>query len=208
VSSQDTNSGEKPEANHLNAAGKYDLMHLRRHLMRKETLEGITSPKQSPAEDRETKILNLMCNTSILLMSLMTEAFAGLFSEMADGMVQAVTASLGASEEYTKENNEKLQSLKTKIPQQVREQMIGMKADISTQLQAKKHDLEAAIADPSFDRGITIAESYRTQLPALTRDLNELSLLGYLALLKANDPQCTKMFQELVEWMKTVPQPP
>jgi hypothetical protein len=186
----------------------YELVEKRRHPMRKATKKRINQKNQATAEDRETKVMNIMCNTSILLMSLMTEAFSDLFTKMAEGLVHAVTTSLGASEEGTKEGIEKIQDLKTKIPQQLREQMITMKTDISNQLQAKKHDIQTLIADSCFDKGITIVESFRTQLPKLTQDLDELSLLSYIALLKANDPQCTKMFQELAEWIKTIPQPP
>jgi predicted RecB family endonuclease len=157
--------------------------------------------------DRETKILNILSNTSILLMALMTEAFSGLFTEMAEGMVRAVTASLGAAEENTTENIEKLQDLKKQIPKQIIEQMVTMKTDISKQLQAKKHKIRPMIADAKFDEGIRIAEHYDVGLPKMTQELDELSLLSYIALLNANDPACTKLFQELVEWMKTVPQP-
>jgi len=158
--------------------------------------------------DREEKILNVMVNTSILLMSLMTEAFSDLFAGMTEGMVQAVGSSLGMSEEDTKQGSEKMRNLTTKIPQEVRAQMMSMKTDIRKQFQERKPEIQHLLIDPVFDKGIVIAESSATRLPKLTENLDEVSLLGYLALLKAEDPRCTKMFQALMEWMKTVPQPP
>lgn len=163
--------------------------------------------KQTPVMDREEKILNIMSNTSILLMALMTEAFSGLFANMAEGMVNAFTSGFDASGETTKEGIVKIQDLKQQIPKQVVEQMVSMKADINKQLQAKKQEIRSLIAAPAFDEGIRIAEQYDVGLQKMTQDLDELSLLRYIALLKANDPVCTKMFQELVEWMKTIPQP-
>jgi hypothetical protein len=176
--------------------------------MTKKETTNATKQTRAPLNDREEKILNVMCNTSVLLMSLMTEAFSDLFAGMAEGMVQAVSSSLGVPEENTRQGSEKMRNLSTKIPQEVRTQMIAMKTDIRKQFQEKKQELQCILVDPVFDTGIAIAESYSTRLPKLTEDLDEVSLLGYLALLKTEDPQCTKMFQALMEWMKTVPQPP
>jgi len=159
------------------------------------------------AQDRETKIMNVMINTSILLMSALTEAFSGMFTEMAKGMVTAVTTSLGASEEKTNDMNIKIDNLKTELPKQMIEQVVTMKADIKKQLSAKKEEIGKMIADPKFDEGITIAEKYDFGVPKLTQDLDEISLLHYIALQTANDPLCSKMLQELMEWMKKVPQP-
>jgi hypothetical protein len=82
-----------------------------------------------------------------------------------------------------------------------------MKTDITTQLHEKKEKLGTILVDPRFDDGITIVERYKFGLPALTQDLDERSLLGYIALLQANDPRFTTMFQELLEWMKNLPHP-
>ena len=149
-----------------------------------------------------------MTNISILLMALMTEAFSDMFTNLAEGMTQAVTSGLGATEADSQEASRKIKELKTTFPRQMIKEMITMKKDINDQLSAKKLDLRNVIADPAFDKGITIAERYSFGLPAVTTDLDEISLLGYIALLKANDPRCTKMFQELMEWMKVIPQPP
>jgi 16S rRNA G966 N2-methylase RsmD len=176
-------------------------------MAKKETTKA-SRPTQGTLDDREEKIINIMCNTSILLMSLMTEAFSDLFAGMAEGMVQAVSSSLGVSEESTKQGSEKMRNLTAKIPQEVRAQMIAMKTDIRKQFQEKKQAIQNVLIDPVFDKGITIAESSTAQLPKLTEDLDEISLLGYLVLLKREDPSCTKMFQALMDWMKTVPQPP
>lgn len=162
---------------------------------------------QTNGQDRQTKILNIMMNTSLLMISLFTEAFSDVFSKMATGMVNAVTTSLGVPEENTKDMSEKMDSMKTELPKQLIEQIVTMKADINKQLASKKEEIQKIIGDPKFDEGITIVENYDFGLPKLYQDLDEISLFKYIALLKTNDPQFSKMFQELMEWMKNVPQP-
>jgi hypothetical protein len=176
--------------------------------MTKTTPKHTNQIKQATPEDREIKIFNIMTNTSVLLMALMTEAFSDLFSTMAEGMTQAITSGFGASEKDTQETSRTIKKMKTELPQHMIKEMVAMKKDITNQLLEKKQELRNVIADPMFDNGITIAEKYSVGLPAVTNDLDERTLLSYIALMKANDPSCTKMFQELMEWMKVLPQPP
>jgi hypothetical protein len=170
-----------------------------------------TKQKIKPAEQNtpawETKIMNVICNTSILLMSAVTEAFSEMFTTLSKEMITAITTSLGNSEDATKDIHKKTTRLQKEFPQQIREQLLTMKTDITAQLQEKKEQLDLILADPRFDEGITIVERNKFDLPALTQDLDEHSLLGYIALLQENDSRFTTMFQELLEWMKTLPQP-
>jgi hypothetical protein len=169
---------------------------------KKDRKQGMRQGAQQ-TQDRESKILNIMLNTSILLMALMTDAFSDAFAGMAAGMAQAVAAGFeGTDKEPT--TKETIQRVKTEFPKQMITQIIQMKIDMKKQLEAKKDEIGKKIADPKFDAGITIAERYDMGVPNLTSDLDEQSLLRYIMLLKANDAQCAKMFQELMEWMKTV----
>ncbi|MCX6664156.1 MAG: hypothetical protein NTZ75_07905 [Euryarchaeota archaeon] len=175
--------------------------------MPKKTTKQKIKPTEQNTPARETKILNVICNTSLLLMSAVTEAFSERFTKLSKEMITAITTSLGNSEDATKDIHKKTDSLQKELPQQIREQLLAMKTDITTQLQEKKEKLGPLLADPIFDDGITIVERYKFGLPALTQDLDERSLLGYIALLRANDPRFTTMFQELLEWMKNLPHP-
>jgi hypothetical protein len=171
-------------------------------MSKKDRKQGMRQGAQ-PTQDRESKILNIMLNTSILLMALMTDAFSDAFAGMAAGMAQAVAAGVeGTDKEPT--TKETIQRMKTEFPKQIITQIIQMKTDMKKQLEAKKDEIGKKIVDPKFDAGITIAERYDLGVPNLTSDLDEKSLLKYIMLLKANDAQCTKMFQALMEWMKTV----
>jgi hypothetical protein len=175
--------------------------------MPKKTTKQKIKPAEQNTQARETKILNVICNTSLLLMSAVTEAFSEMFTKLSKEMITAITTSLDNSEDATKDIHKKTGSVQKELPQQIRDQMLAMKTDITTQLQEKKETFGTLLTDPRFDDGITIVEHYKFDLPALTQDLDERSLLGYIALLQANDPRFTAMFQELLEWMKNLPHP-
>ena len=106
-----------------------------------------------------------------------------------------------------KEIHGETEKIQNELPKQMREQLLAMKTDITTQMREKKEKFESIITDRRFDEGIAIVERYNFNLPKLSCDLDERSLLGYLALLQENNEQFTKMFQELLEWMKDLPQP-
>lgn len=154
-------------------------------------------------DDRETKILNLLCNTSLLLMSMITEVFSQVFTSLTKEMITALTTSVGAP--YDTTGN--LEDLEKNLPDTLRKELMTMKSDLQKQLYEKRQDLGMLLSDPRFDTGIKIVERTQLALPELTRDLDERSLFGYLALLKTEDPQVTSMFKELFEWMNTLPQP-
>jgi hypothetical protein len=81
-----------------------------------------------------------------------------------------------------------------------------MKRGVTAQMKEKKEKITSLIADKRLDEGIAIVERYNFNLPKLSCDLDVRSLLGYMTLLQQNDEQFTKMFQELLEWMKDLPQ--
>jgi len=157
-------------------------------------------------QGRETKILNVMCNISILLMSLTTEAFSDIFTKRSKEMVNAITTGLSTSASNVNENHGTTDNIQDELSKQIREQLLAMKVDINAQLREKKEKFVSIIADRRFDEGIAIVERYNFNLPKLSCDLDEHLLLGYLTLLQENNEQFTKMFQELLEWMKDLPQ--
>ncbi|DAC72832.1 MAG TPA: hypothetical protein DSN98_03365 [Thermoplasmata archaeon] len=175
--------------------------------MPKKTTLQPNTPEEKNIGQREIKILNVLCNTSLLLMAAMTEAFSEMFTDLSKEMVTALTASLGTAENSVKDSTRNIDVLQKKLPQHLRKELITMKKEFTTQLKEKRDEIGLLLADPRFDRGITIVERTPLNLPKLTQDLDERSLLGYLALLQASDPRFTTMIQELFEWMKTLPQP-
>ena len=154
-------------------------------------------------EDRETKILNILCNVSILLMIILTDAFSKMFTNLSKEMIVALTTNQGNPENDTKN----IEDLQKKLPHHLREELITMKKELNLQLKEKRKELGPLLTDSRFDKGIRIVEHAPLQQPLLSKDLDERSLLTCLTLLQANDPTFTTMFQQLLEWMNTLPQP-
>jgi len=176
------------------------------HMPKKTTKQKI-KPTQQNIQTREKKILNVICNTSLLLMSSFTEAFSEMFTKLSKEMITAMSTSFGNLKDATKDIHKETYSLQKELHQQMREQLLAMKTDIAVQLQEKKEKLNPLLADSRFDDGITIVERYKFGFPPRTQELDEGSLLGYIDLLQVNDPRFTTMLQELLGWMKNLPQP-
>jgi len=166
---------------------------------KKETQPNTATEKKD--NDRETKTINVLCNTSILLMAMITEAVSEIFNNLSKEMITALTTSLGGTENNAKDD------LQKSTPDYLRKELMTMKLDLIKQFNEKRKDFGPLLSDPRFDTGIVIIERTSLPLPPLTQELDERSLLGYLALLQTNDPQVTTMFKELFEWMNTLPQP-
>ncbi len=155
--------------------------------------------------DREAKILNVICNTTILLMSLMTGALTSVFSKLSKEMITTLTSELGTPADTTNEMHDETNKIQNHLPKQIREELLAMKADVTAQYREKKEKIASLIADKRFDDGIAIVERYTFNIPKLSCDLDERSLIGYFALLQENNEEFSRMFQELLEWMKTLP---
>lgn len=174
--------------------------------MQKKMSSKNSIPPDLNNQGRETKILNVICNTTILLMSIMTEALTGIFTTLSKEMIAAINTGLDAPADTIKEIRGETNNIQSELPKQIREQLLAMKIDVTTQMKEKKEKFASLIADKRFDEGIAIVERYNFNLPQLSCDLDERSLLGYMILLQQNNEQFTKMFQELLEWMKDLPQ--
>ena len=156
---------------------------------------------QQHNNNRDRQLLNILCNVTILLMASLTEAFSEIFSTFSKEILSTLTTNLGTTEQDTKEFDD----LQKTLPATFRDELLAMKKDISNQMNEKRTELGPLLADPLFNKGITIVEHSPNHLPRLTEDLSERSLLTCLVLLQANDPAFTTMFQELLEWMKKLP---
>ncbi len=170
--------------------------------MPEKTTKSLENQTQTKNKDRETKILNLLCNTSLLLMILITDAFSEMFSTLSKEFITILSHSLDPSQKDT----QNLDTLQKQFPDELRKELLAMKQDLSKQIQEKRQKLGTLLEDQRFDTGITLVEHSVLPLPKLTDDLDETALLGYLALLQANDPACTILFQQLLEWMNDLPE--
>ncbi len=153
-------------------------------------------------QNRETKILNLICNISLLLMILVTDAFSEMFTTLSKEFITTLSSSISG----TQGDTQNLDELQKQFPDQLRKELLAMKQDLVKQIHEKRKTLDSLLADKRFDTGITLAEHSTIHLPPLTQDLDEATLLGYLALLQTNDPGFSATFEQLLEWMNNLPQ--
>jgi len=170
--------------------------------MQKKNANQPNSPARKTDDDRETKILNLLCNTSLVLMTMLTEAVTQVFSTLTKEMVNALSTSFGGPQDASTN----VDDLEKHLPEKLRTELMTMKKDLRQQFDEKRHELAGLLSDPRFDAGIAIVERTQLPLPKLTEDLDERSLFAYLALLQTEDTKITEMFKQLFEWMNTLPQ--
>lgn len=170
--------------------------------MSEKTRKPLEDQTKDTDENRETKILNLICNISLLLMILVTDAFSEMFTTLSKEFITTLSNTINS----TQGNTQDLDQLQKQFPDKLRKELLSMKQDLAQQIQEKRKTLDPLLADTRFDTGITLAEHSTIHLPTLTKDLDEAALLGYLALLQTNDPEFSAMFEQLLEWMNNLPQ--
>ncbi len=157
--------------------------------------------------DREEKIMNLIVNTSIILMSTLmgglTEAMMNMTGAMASGMAEAVSG---------EEAGEKVrQEFKTKLPQ-VNDKMKAMISDVRrdmyVQMEQKKSEIKPYLSDPVFDVGPNKVDEYDFGLPKLTEELDDGTIAQYAYLMVNEDHAFGELFGAISDWMNTLPMPP
>ncbi len=161
-----------------------------------------------PSEpDRETKILNAMANTSILLMSTMMGAFTNLMVAATSGMASGMVEAMGGKEAEDKVSQEIKQGT-PEINEKMKAMISDIRKDIYAQMTKKKQEFESLLSDPTFDVGPKIIEKYNFKLPKLTQELDDNALSQYSQkLLIREDESFAKMFKELAEWIGSLPKP-
>jgi len=156
------------------------------------------------SETRETKIINTIVNTSVIIMSVMMDAFANVMvsatGSMAVGMADAVGGK-EAEKQVKEEFNTKLPEVNDKMKTLISE----TRRDIYGQIEQKKAEIKPLLSDAAFDVGPEIIEKYSFSLPRLTEQLDDTSLAKYTMLLVNEDQKFSEMFQELTAWMNSIP---
>ena len=156
---------------------------------------------------RENKIMNLIVNTSVILMGTLmgglTEAMMNVTGAMAGGMAGAV-AGEEAGEEVSREFKQKLPEVDDKM----KEMIADVRKDLYVQMEQKKKEIEPYLADPVFDVGPEKIDKYDFSLPKLTEELDDSTIAQYAYLLVSEDQNFAEMFTEITDWMNTLPTPP
>jgi uncharacterized membrane protein len=166
-------------------------------------IEGGPLPNKS---DRETKILNAMANTSVLLMSTMMGAFTNLMVDATSAMASGMAEAMGGKEVQDKVSQEIKQGI-PEVNQKVKAMISDIRRDICAQMREKRQEFESLLSDPTFDVGPRIIEKYDFKLPKLTEEIDDNALSQYSQLLLSEDVGFAKMFKELAEWIGSLPKP-
>jgi hypothetical protein len=166
-------------------------------------IEHATLPSKS---DRETKILNAMANTSVLLMSTMMGAFTTLMVDATSAMASGMAEAMGGKEAQNKVSQEIKQEA-PEVNEKVKAMISDIRKDIYAQMKEKRLEFKSLLSDPAFDVGPRIIEKYDFKLPKLTEELDDKALSQYSQLLLSEDAGFAKLFKELAEWIGSLPKP-
>ncbi len=149
---------------------------------------------------RNKKLLNLIANTNIILLSTLEDladlmmdtmgAVAAEIAEAIDGETGKEVHEVGQKEPRL---NEKAKAVVSDVRQDVYRQMVQ-----------KKSSVEKFLPDPRFDDALKIVDAYEFNLPKLTEELKEEALTAYLQLLITEDPKFHEMFTKLTTLMNAI----
>ena len=156
---------------------------------------------------REKKILNLVTNTGIILMGTLmgglTEVMMNLTGTLASGMAETFGAEK-SGEDVKREIKQK----RPEIDDKVKSMVSDVRKDLYAQMEEKRKEIEPFLSDPAFDVGPKKIDEYDFSLPKLTEELDDNTIAQYAYLLVSEDPNFSKMFGELTQWMNTLPKFP
>jgi hypothetical protein len=165
------------------------------------------SKQQESKLNRESRIMNAVVNTSIVLMSTLMDGFSemmvGAAGAMASGMAEAFGGEK-AKEETQKEFKQKLPQVSDKM----RSMISDMRKDLYVQMEQKRKEIEPFLSDPIFDVGPDTIEKYDFGIPKLTQELDDSTLAQYTYLLLSEDAKFGELFGALGDWMNKLPQFP
>jgi len=154
--------------------------------------------------DREKKIMNVVANTSIILVSMLmgglTEALMAATGTVASGIAGAA----GGEEAGKKASREFKQKL-PEVDEKMKAMIMDVRKDLYVQIEQKRKEIEPFLSDPVFDVGPKKIDAYDFELPKLTEELDDGTIAQYTCLLASEDPSFAALFKELTNWMNTLP---
>jgi len=155
-------------------------------------------------DNRESKIMNTVINTSIILMSTLMGGFSELMVGMTGAFVSGMAEAVGGQEAGDKVRSEVNQKL-PEVTDEMKNMISEMRKDIYLQMEKKRMEMKPFLSDKIFDKGPLLVESYDFGIPKLTLQLDDAALAQYTYLLISEDGTFAKLFGELTDWMKSLP---
>jgi len=157
--------------------------------------------------NRERKIMNVIVNTSIILMSTLTDGLTQIMMDTMGAMASGMAGAIGGEEAGEKVNRE-FKHKQPEVDEKIRTMISDVRKDVYVQLGQKRKEIEPFLSDPAFDTGPKTIDEYNFKLPKLTEELDDSSLAQYVRLLVSEDPSFAEMFEKLTCWMNTLPKFP
>jgi Spy/CpxP family protein refolding chaperone len=155
---------------------------------------------------RETKIMNAIVNTSIILMSTLMGGFSEVMTKASDAMASGMAEAFGG-EKTGEEVHQEMQQKMPEVNDKMKAMMSDLRKDIYSQIEKKRKEIEPFLANPVFDEGLKKIEQYDFGVPKLTEELDDDALAKYNQLLVSEDPAFAQLFTALAEWIKKLPAP-
>ena len=123
---------------------------------------GIDNPNQSvPIKDdgalhgkksREKKILNLIVNTSTILMGTLMGGFTEVMMNVTGSMASGIAGAVGGKEAEEKVDREFKQKL-PEVDDKMKAMISDIRKDLYVQIEQKRKEIEPFLSDPIFDVG-------------------------------------------------------
>jgi hypothetical protein len=155
--------------------------------------------------DRESRVMNTVTNVSIILMGMLMGGFSEMMTSMTSAFAGGIAEAVGGQEAGEKARSEINKEL-PKINTEMKKVVSDMRKDIYLQMEQKKEKITPILSNPIFDKGPEIVDAYDFGIPKLTEQLDDEVLAQYTYLLLSENATFAKMFGELSEWMKSLPQ--
>jgi hypothetical protein len=172
----------------------------------KTTASKVSEVDAGVSTDRIDKIMNLVANSSIILMSVMMGAFSQVMVKATGAMASGMAGALGGKEAEDKVTKE-IEKGNSEVEDKMKEMVLEVRKDIYSQIGQKRKEMEKLLGDPVFDAGPKIIEKYDVKLPKLTEKLDDGTLSAYTRLLVSEDPGFAEMFKQLTNWLNSLPKP-
>ena len=155
-------------------------------------------------DNRESKIMNTVINTSIILMITLMGGFSELMVGVTGAFASSMAEAVGGQEAGEKVRSEINQKL-PEVTDEMKNMLSDMRKDIYLQMKEKRMEMKPFLSDKIFDKGPLLVESYDFGIPKLTLQLDDAALAQYTYLLISEDGTFAKLFGELGDWMKSLP---
>ncbi len=153
---------------------------------------------------RNKKIINVIVNTSILLMSTLMGGFTEVMTETMGSVTSGMAEAIGG-EEAGKEVDREFKQKTSEIKEKMATLISDIRKDVYAQIKETNKEIEPHLSDPKFDIGPKIIDEYDFKLPKLTEELDDTTISEYMQLLMSENPNFSEMFRKLNEWMNTLP---